>query len=65
MVTYYFKQIDRESGEIIGFITYNGTRPTNDDARILLEEITAEQFATILAQMEAEAPEGEEEAEAE
>ena len=51
METYYYKQIDRESGEVVGFISYNGQQPTNDNERILLVEITREEFESIISSL--------------
>lgn len=51
METYYYKQIDRESGEVVGFISYNGREPTNDNERILLVEITREEFESIISSL--------------
>lgn len=49
METYYFKQINRHTGEVVGYISYNGFYPDNDDEDILLEEISPEEFGKIIS----------------
>jgi len=44
MDVYYFKQIDRATGNTLGYITYNGYYPANNDAEIELVEITEQEY---------------------
>lgn len=50
MSTFYFKQVSRETGCTIGYISYNGYYPTNDNDELLLTEISEEEFERALSE---------------
>ena len=43
-LVYYFRQIDRITGSILGYVTYNNYYPKNDNPDIILEELSFEEF---------------------
>ena len=52
MPIYYYKQLDRQTGELLGLISYNGVQPSNDNEQILLVEISEEEFFAEIAATE-------------
>lgn len=47
-ITFYYRQIDRKNGELLGFITYDNYKPNNDNDKILLEEMNYEEYISSL-----------------
>lgn len=41
---YLYKQIDRHTNKVLGYVSYNEERPLNNNPDILLEEMTQEQY---------------------
>ena len=48
VLTYYYRQVDRRTGEMLGLVTYDDFRPSNDHPDIELEEMTEEAFMAAL-----------------
>ena len=46
-MTYYYRQKDRRTGEMLGIVTYDDVRPNNDHPDIELEETDIEEYLAL------------------
>ena len=65
MNIYYFKQSNRQTGEVLGYFSMIGSPPENNHPTLFLEEVTREEFNAAINALIAEQNEANEESEEE
>lgn len=43
-MVFYYRQADRKTGDVLGFVSYDDYRPNNENDNIELEELTVDEF---------------------